>query len=119
MVVAEKQLELGFEPLPDIVAVTLPKDTPIGERFRAFHSANGHVYLAIVSLARELKRQGCGRLGMKMIFEQLRYRHFLATRGDKWKLNNVYTAEYARLVMEQEPDLAGMFEVRQLKRRQV
>jgi hypothetical protein len=47
--------------------------------------------------------------------ETLRDKFACTTRGDRWKLNNNYTAHYARLVMNQEPDLAGFFETRQRK----
>jgi hypothetical protein len=33
----------------------------------------------------------------------------------EWKLNNNYRSRFARLIMDNEPDLAGVFETRELK----
>jgi hypothetical protein len=38
----------------------------------------------------------------------------ISTTGD-FKLNNNYRAHYARLIMHQEPDLDGIFELRRSK----
>lgn len=108
-----KQLPLPFDELPQNARPPVVKGATIAERFRAFHEINPHVYLALVSLAREVKRQGITRASMKMLFETLRIKFWLKTRGEHWKLNNDYTALYARLVMRQEPDLADFFETRE------
>lgn len=83
--------------------------------FRDFHGANPHVYVRLVELARQLRERGHRRVGMKMLFEVLRWEHALRTTGDDFRLNNNYTAYYARLVMEREPDLDGIFETRELR----
>lgn len=85
---------------------------PLGVRFYIFHAENPHVYDEIVLLARRAKRTGASKIGMKQLFEVLRWRRMLATKGDEFKLNNDYTACYARLIMDREADLAGMFETR-------
>jgi hypothetical protein len=85
----------------------------MAERFQSFHALNPEVYLAIVEIARDLKGLGFNRGGMKMIFERLRWLHAIDTKGDDFKLNNNFTAFYARLVMEMEADLAGFFEIRE------
>lgn len=115
MSAAATQLELGFDPLPQCVQPAKVEGETIAARFDSFHALNPHVYVAIVSLARELRRQGWAKAGMKQIFEQLRWRFAVATRGDAWRMNNNYTAHYARLVMSREPDLAGFFETRERK----
>jgi len=84
----------------------------IEERFASFHAQNPHVYRAICILARELTGKGATRLGMKMLFEYLRVSS-LRTSGRDFKLNNSYTSRYARLVVDAEPDLAPLFELRQ------
>jgi hypothetical protein len=85
------------------------------EAFRLFHAANPEVYDRLVSLARGLVRKGNRRVGIKMLFEVLRWHH-MATAGDAdgFKLNNNYHSYYARLIMHREPDLAGVFELRRL-----
>lgn len=91
-----------------------PDGLTIEEAFRAFHAANPHVYDELVKLARQARRRGVGRIGIGMLFEVLRWRVALRTGGDEFKLNNNYRSYYARLMMLREPDLAGVFETRQL-----
>lgn len=117
MSTATEQLNL-FEVRPDLSApeiiAPVGKTTDwLGEKFDAFRVANPHVEVFIVEIARELKRRGFERIGMKMIFENLRWRYALATRGSKYKLNNNYTSHYARYVMRKHPDLDGFFETRE------
>lgn len=85
----------------------------IGERFEEFHQANPHVYREIVRRSLRLRRRGVKRFGMKAIFEVMRYDYALQTQGDEYKLNNNYTAHYARLVMAEVPELEGLFELRE------
>lgn len=80
--------------------------------FRQFHRENPQVYVQLVRLARRARRSGQTRLGMKQLFEVLRWRVMLSTTDPDFKLNNNYTAHYARLIMEREADLRGMFELR-------
>lgn len=85
------------------------------ERFLAFHHANPHVYEELLKLARRWQRAGNRHCGIKMLFEVLRYRHGLRTSGDDFKLNNNFHARYARLLVEKNPELADLFEMRELK----
>jgi hypothetical protein len=82
------------------------------ERFERFHSLNPHVYEAIASLVRQLKRRGHKRISMRGLFEFLRTSHALQTAGDDYKLNNNFTSFYARLIAVKEPELASLFEFR-------
>lgn len=89
--------------------------SPTEQAFWQFHEANPQVYARLVALARDLVRQGRRRVGIKMLFEVLRWHH-LRTVGDAdgFKLNNNYHSYYARLIMHQESDLGGVFELRAL-----
>lgn len=112
----QSQLDFSFDaPRQNVVddGQYLCAAANVGERFERFHESNPHVYVAIVSIARSLRDAGWPRCGMKMIFEQLRWRYAVKTRGEKWNFNNNFTAYYSRLVMEREPDLAGFFETRE------
>ena len=80
--------------------------------FEAFHLANPHVYKSVVAVSLDLKERGFRKGGMKMVFERLRWLYAIQTVGEDYKLNNNYTAYYARLVMETVPDLDGFFETR-------
>lgn len=87
------------------------------QRFWAFHADNPHVYAELVKRAREWKsRHGHRKLAIATIFEVVRWFHYMQTAdaNGEWKLNNDYRSLYARLIMEREPDLAGVFETRRL-----
>lgn len=87
----------------------------IQARFRRFHEKNPHVYSGLVRLARQAKRQGVTTYGLAALYEVLRWNRFLETKGEeKLKLSNDFRSRYARLIMDQEPDLKDFFGVREL-----
>lgn len=84
----------------------------ITESFEKFHADNPHVYERLRSLALELVEKGHDHYSIKGLFEVLRWEYALTTRGSNFKLNNNYTALYARMLMDNEPILASFFRVR-------
>jgi hypothetical protein len=108
-----------------MTTITIPnlfdefEDIDIGltpaQRFAKFHSANPHVYEALKKLALDLVERGHERIGIGMLFEVLRWQHAMRTTDPDFKLNNIYRSRYARLLMDQEPRLAGVFETRRLQ----
>jgi len=100
---------------PTLFPLTDDPNLSLAERFSAFHEANPHVYSGLRDLALQLKRRGRERYGLKGLFEILRWRHALETTDADFKLNNSYTSLYARLLMANEPELDGFFEVRERK----
>lgn len=52
------------------------------------------------------------RIGMKMLFEVLRYEIGIATNGDPFKLSNSFTAPYARLMIHTYPHLSSLFVIK-------
>ena len=106
------QLPLLGPDLTPIVPIKAAK-LSIDERFRLFHAANPQVYAALRDMALAQVAAGHGRLSIKMLWEVLRYRAMLTT-GDEWRmLNNDFTRCYSWLLMDSEPDLAGVFEKRE------
>lgn len=91
-----------------------PQGESIYDAFVRFHAENPHVYVDLVRLARQAKRRDVSKIGIGMLFEVLRWGRLLQTRGDDFKLNNNFRAYYARMIMLREPDLDGIFELRQL-----
>jgi hypothetical protein len=86
--------------------------------FEEFHALHPYVYDQLVDLAQKAKARGRQRVGMKQLFEVLRWERMLQrlpAEGEEFKLNNNYTSRYARLIMDQETDLAGLFEIRMLR----
>jgi len=83
--------------------------------FQRFHRENPHVYERLKRLAFKLKVRGVDRYGIKALWEVLRYEEAVQTTADatSYRLNNNFTASYARLLMDQEEDLEGFFELRE------
>lgn len=84
-------------------------------RFDEYHAANPQVYALLRRFALEAKRSGRERLGIKALFERVRWYTDVEAKADSFKVNNNYTAFYARLLMEQEPELKDFFETRRSK----
>ena len=82
-------------------------------KFWEFHVDHPEVYRYLVQFARQWRSVGRSRLGIKALFERVRWE--IGIRDDKPppKLNNNHTAFYARLIMERNSDLAGIFALRQ------
>ena len=86
---------------------------PLEKAFWKFHRANPHVYALLVRLAREWKDQTGRKLGIKALFERARWEYSVRTTDTAPALNNNHTAFYARLIMEREKDLDGIFNLRE------
>lgn len=108
---ATGQLEL-FE-----IKHVVQKDKGIAAAFNEFHELNPHVFRNLKVLAFQALRAGRRKIGMKFLFERLRWEYAIKTRHEEgtYRMNNNFTAYYARMLMEQEPELDGLFEVRELK----
>ena len=77
-----------------------------------FHLNNPQIALELRRLALELHQAGLRKYSIKGLYEVLRYNAAIRTTGKKYKLNNVFTPFYARLLMETEPRLKGFFNTR-------
>ena len=90
------------------------KERELREAFERFHEANPAVYEWLRNESLSLVRNGRRRFGIWTLWGVLRWRT-LKTHGDKYKLNNNHTPFYARLLMDTEPELAGLFQLRERK----
>ncbi len=81
-------------------------------RFREYHAENPAIYAGLRRYALDAVRAGRTRLSINRLFERLRWDTEVEGKGDPFKLNNTFRAHYARLLMDQEPALAGVFETR-------
>lgn len=82
-------------------------------RFEEFHRDNPEVYLELLKLARRARREGMERVSIKMLYEVVRWHRLLATTDREFKLNNNWHASYARKLMAEHVELAGLFETRE------
>lgn len=85
---------------------------PLASRFEAFHAAHPEVYRTLVRLTRAEVARGRSP-GISMIWEVMRWR--LLGRSRRLRLNNDWRSRYARLIRQQEPDLANVFRTRKLR----
>lgn len=82
-------------------------------KFRVFHENNPHVFMKLRALALDLKQRGLEKYSIKGLYEVVRWQYaFEYGKDEQYRLNNNYTAYYARLLMEAEPDLKGFFSLR-------
>lgn len=88
------------------------REDPDVRKFRQFHEANPHVYAKLRDLALQLKRKGRERYSITGLFEVVRWHTALNTTDPDFKLNNNLRPWYARLLMDQEPELADFFRTR-------
>lgn len=104
---------LWDQPINPIIPVK--RMDSVEESFRIFDENNPHVMELIVRIALDLKRRGHKRGSIAMIFERLRWMHYVQTQGSAFKLDNNFKPFYSRAVMEQVSELAGWFELREGK----
>jgi hypothetical protein len=83
--------------------------------FKEFHAKHPEVYEQLVRLARQWVAAGHAHLGIATLYERLRWEwHVNGLRDrDGYKLNNNYKALYARMIMANNPDLDGLFHLRE------
>lgn len=96
----------------------LVEPATIEGRFLAFHHAHPEVYAKLVEYALDLKRRGWDHFGISVVWERLRYETMLGHRPDEdqpYRLNDHFRSRFARLIIDQEPELAEVFEVRALR----
>ena len=100
----DSQLEMFQIPVTEPEQPANPEPETIEQKFARFHAANPHVIVLLTGLAKAVP---CGRtVSIRDLFGQLRYQ--IATQSDvpEPKLNNNYTALYARLITDANPELS-------------
>lgn len=84
-------------------------------KFAEFHATNPAIYAALLRFALEAKRAGCKRMGIRMLWERVRWHTAVEAKNDNFSLNNNWHSFYSRLLMQNEPELARFFETRRAK----
>ncbi|WP_435124528.1 hypothetical protein [Actinacidiphila sp. bgisy144] len=80
----------------------------IADRFAAFDAEHPYVYRALERLTAQRLAAGATRVGLKALFEDLRWQLPTGAGG----LDNSFTALYARKLIEDHPQWASAFELR-------
>jgi hypothetical protein len=83
--------------------------------FAAYDEAHPEVWLAFEEAALRLIDKGVHHYGAKAIMEYIRYHTALTTGDDFFKVNNSFTAGYARKFIEKHPEHKDFFELREHK----
>lgn len=84
-------------------------------RFEDFHAEHPWVYEALERLTAQWISAGGGRIGVKALFEQLRWLAPDLANGEPLQLNNNFTSRYARLLCAGHPEWCDVFELRRLR----
>ncbi|AJE81671.1 hypothetical protein SLNWT_1295 [Streptomyces albus] len=92
-------------PRPSLRAGSRPT---LMDRFLAFDAEHPYVYRALERLTADRLATGATRVGLKALFEDLRWQLPAGVRG----LNNNFTALYARKLIADHPHWASAFELR-------
>jgi hypothetical protein len=91
------------------------RNDDIQRRFEKFHRENPAVFAKLVDLSFLAKANGHKHIGIKMLFERLRWYYTVEVKGSEpYQLNNSYTSRYARKIMKEVPALRGFFKLREL-----
>lgn len=87
-------------------------------QFEAFHRRHPQVFAYLTELCFELRKKGWRHYGIKTLWERTRW-HFHLEKdpqfGDPFWLNNNFHSRYARLIVQQHPELKQFFEFRELR----
>lgn len=90
----------------------------ISDAFEDFHQAHPEVYAMFLRFTRQWIQSGHKRGSADMILHRVRWETSVNAAHDSgFKINNNFSALYARKAMAENPDLAGVFSTR--KRRSV
>ncbi|MEU3046238.1 hypothetical protein ABZ705_06825 [Streptomyces sp. NPDC006984] len=106
----ELPLELGERGCGEEVA-----EPTLDERFEDFHDQHPWVYEALERLTAQWVEAGGGRIGVKALFEQLRWLAPDLAHGEPFQLNSNFTSRYARLLRARHPEWRDVFELRRLR----
>lgn len=91
------------------------KDTTIQQKFEAFDRENPQVYAELVRMSRILHERGRTKIGIDLLFAQIRWMSLMSTEGDDFKLNNNFRSRYARKILAEHPEFDALFETRALQ----
>jgi len=95
---------------PDVMEGVLPH---VQEKFMEWIPDNLHVFDAFERNAVYLKTNGKrDKYSVYVIREKLHWDSLLQEEGSDFKLNNNFSSSIARIVMALNPQLAGMFTIR-------
>jgi len=87
----------------------------IRDGFTKFNLENPHVYNAFENEAFKAINKGRKKISSDMILEYLRWQILLETNDNSFKINNSYSAYFARFFIEKYPAYKDLFNLRKLR----
>jgi hypothetical protein len=82
--------------------------------FVEFHAKNPHVYKLFDQFTKALISRGYAHQSADVVLHRIRWETLIETTDDTFKINNNYSAYYARLWMRDNPTYKGFFRTRVL-----
>lgn len=109
--------DLALFPVEALQPSTVSPLATIDQRFEAFHAANPWVYDALERLAADMLRRGRRRIGIRMLWEVIRWQYAQQTTdpSSSFKVNDHYHSRFVRLLISRHPEWADAFETRELR----
>mgnify|MGYP000877982731 CR=1 FL=1 len=108
--------ERTFFDLPPAAAANHSDDeATLDMKFAQWLDQNQHVLRVFVDRALAAQAAGRTRIGAKRLVEAMRWDTQLTTQGDEFRLNNNYVSRLARAAVKRRPELASLFEFRELR----
>ncbi len=100
--------------LAELVTPAYEPEATIQQKFDAWIAANPWVITSVEHLIAGWLAAGHKRVGMKQVWEVIRWTYGTTT-GDTFKANNNWTSRVARLVLERHPEWSDAIETRELR----
>ena len=95
-----------------------PSEHGIQARFERFHAKHPDVYDELLRVCRVWKRHSSLRWSVDAAYQIIRWERVIAGLSDPheaYKLNDHYRSRYSRLLMRENPELEGLFKLRELR----
>ena len=85
--------------------------------FRKFDRENPEIYRLFVKYAYYmLQKKGMNKISSKLIINRIRWEIYVETMtGDPYRINDAFTAHYARKFINEYPHLEKHFELRRIR----
>lgn len=83
----------------------------VADRFRRYHAANPGVYLLFKQYAADARAAGHTRYSARDILARIRWHTTVEVQGE-FKVNNLVSPFYARMLVAEDALFAGFFEMR-------
>lgn len=88
----------------------------IDEAFKIYHEQNPIVWEMFVKTVNDLLARGKTKMSAKTILGKIRWDMYFEAKGNEvYRINDAFSARYARLWLQKYPDYADVFDYRDLR----